>query len=147
MTSNASSTQRSAEGRRPVQRVALITHGRADQVGSGVERLAAVARDAGVELVVSADEAARHGLAEVGDPATADLAVVLGGDGTMLRALRTFLGTGIPVLGVNFGRVGFLSAVQKDDLEAGVGRALAGEIEVVELPTLEVVNGGMPHVA
>jgi NAD+ kinase len=130
-----------------VQRVALISHGRAEQVGSGVERLAAVARDAGVELVVSADEAARHGLAEHGDPATADLAVVLGGDGTMLRALRTFLGTGIPVLGVNFGRVGFLSAVQKDGLEAGVARAFAGEIEVVELPTLEVVNGGMPHVA
>jgi NAD+ kinase len=127
--------------------VALVTHGRAEQIGSGVERLAAVARDAGVELVVSADEAARHGLAAHGDPASADLAVVLGGDGTMLRALRTFLGTGIPVLGVNFGRVGFLSAVQRDDLEAGVSRALAGEIEVVELPTLEVVNGGEPHVA
>ena len=147
MTSSAGSTQPSAEGRRPVQRVALISHGRAEQVGSGVERLAAVARDAGVELVVSADEAARHGLAEHGDPATADLAVVLGGDGTMLRALRTFLGTGIPVLGVNFGRVGFLSAVQKDGLEAGIARAFAGEIDVVELPTLEVVNGGKPHVA
>jgi NAD+ kinase len=130
-----------------VRRVALVTHGRAEQVGSGVERLAAVARDAGVELVISSDEASRHGIAEHGDTATADLAVVLGGDGTMLRALRAFLGTGVPVLGVNFGRVGFLSAVQKDDLEAGVARALAGEIEVVELPTLEVVNGGEPHAA
>jgi NAD+ kinase len=147
MTSSAGSTPQSADGRRPAHRVALVTHGRAEQIGSGVERLAAVARDAGVELVVSADEAARHGLAAHGDPASADLAVVLGGDGTMLRALRTFLGTGIPVLGVNFGRVGFLSAVQRDDLEAGVSRALAGEIEVVELPTLEVVNGGEPHVA
>ena len=100
-----------------------------------------------MELVVSADEAARHGLAEHGDPATADLAVVLGGDGTMLRALRTFLGTGIPVLGVNFGRVGFLSAVQQDGLEAGIAPAFAGEIDVVELPTLEVVDGGTPHVA
>ena len=41
-----------------MQRVALISHGQAEQVGSGIERLAAVARDAGVELVVSADEAA-----------------------------------------------------------------------------------------
>ena len=65
----------------------------------------------------------------------------------MLRALRMFLGTGVPVLGVNFGRVGFLSAMQRDDLEAGVGRALAGELVVVELPTIEVVNGATPHVA
>ena len=65
----------------------------------------------------------------------------------MLRALRVFLGTGIPVIGVNFGRVGFLSAVQPEELEDGVARAFAGELEVVELPTLEVVNGGTPHVA
>ena len=147
MTSNAGSTPPSGERPGPVRRVALVTHGRAEQVGSGVERLGAVARDAGVELVVSAEEAARHALPEHGDPSTADLAVVLGGDGTMLRALRTFLGTGIPVLGVNFGRVGFLSAVQRDDLESGVARAFAGELEVVDLPTLEVVNGGSPHVA
>jgi NAD+ kinase len=51
------------------------------------------------------------------------------------------------VLGVNFGRVGFLSAVPNDRLEEGLARAFAGELEVVELPTLEVVNGGEPHVA
>lgn len=147
MTSTAGSTPRSGERTGPVRRAALVTHGRAEQVGSGVERLAAVARDAGVELVVSDEEAARHGLPGHGDPSTADLAIVLGGDGTMLRALRAFLGTGIPVLGVNFGRVGFLSAVQRDDLEEGVARAFAGELEIVELPTLEVVNGGTPHVA
>lgn len=147
MTSTAGSTPRPGERKGPVRRAALVTHGRAEQVGSGVARLAAVARDAGVELVVSDEEAARHGLPEHGDASTADLAIVLGGDGTMLRALRAFLGTGIPVLGVNFGRVGFLSAVQRDDLERGVARAFAGELEVVELPTLEVVNGGTPHVA
>jgi NAD+ kinase len=130
-----------------VKRVALVTHGRAEQVGSGVQRLAAAAQAAGVELVVSGEEASRHGLEPRGDATTADLAVVLGGDGTMLRALRTFLGTGIPVFGVNFGRVGFLSAVPNDRLEEGVERAFAGDIEVVHLPTLEVVNGGTPHVA
>jgi len=147
MPSTAGSTPPSGEAHVRVKRVALVTHGRAEQVESGVERLAAVAREAGVELVVRADEAARHGLEERGSTAEADLAVVLGGDGTMLRALRMFLGTGTPVLGVNFGRVGFLSAVQKEDLESGVRRALAGELVVVELPTLEVVNGGEPHVA
>jgi NAD+ kinase len=72
---------------------------------------------------------------------------VLGGDGTMLRALTRFLGTGVPVLGVNFGRVGFLTAIPSDELEEGVGRAFAGDYDVVELPTLEVQLDGDRRVA
>ncbi len=56
----------------------------------------------------------------------------------MLRALRRFLGTGIPVVGVNFGRVGFLTSVRREDLATGLTRAFAGEYLVVELPTLDV---------
>jgi NAD+ kinase len=137
MSSSAGSTRPSAEPR-PVARAALLTHGRPGQVGDGVERLVAVARRAGVELIVTPDEARQHSLEANGDPADAELAVVLGGDGTMLRALRLYLGTGIPVLGVNFGRVGFLSSMSPDELEEGLARAFAGELETVELPTLEV---------
>jgi NAD+ kinase len=54
------------------------------------------------------------------------------------RALTRFLGTGVPVIGVNFGRVGFLSSMGRRDLEAGLTRVFAGEFDVVELPTLEV---------
>ena len=82
----------------------------------GIARVVEVAGSAGVELIVAQDEAARHGLDASGDPRSADLVVVLGGDGTMLRALRTYLGSGIPVIGVNFGRVGFLSSMQPDEL-------------------------------
>ena len=45
---------------------------------------------------------------------TPDLCLVLGGDGTILHALRRFGGTGVPVFGVNFGTVGFLAAVERD---------------------------------
>jgi NAD+ kinase len=76
------------------------------------------------------------------DAADADLAIVLGGDGTILRALQRFLGTGVPVFGVNFGRVGFLASVESDDLEEGVRRAFAGDFRVVELATLEVEVAG-----
>ena len=59
-----------------------------------------------------------------GQPAPTEVrqvAIVLGGDGTMLRALQGFLGTGVPVVGVNFGRVGFLSSIGRDDLEVACG--------------------------
>jgi NAD+ kinase len=70
-----------------------------------------------------------------------DLAVSLGGDGSMLRAFHRFLGSGVPVIGVNFGRVGFLTSIEADDLEQGLERAFAGDYRVVELPTLEVRLG------
>ena len=116
-------------------------------MGDGVQRLVAAAREAGVELLVGQEEAARNGLPPHGDPADAELVVVLGGDGTMLRALRAHLGSGVPVLGVNFGRVGFLSSVQPHDLETGLARAFSGDLDVVELATLEVENGTASHVA
>ena len=146
MSTNGGSAMPSAERGR-VRRVALVTHGRVGQVKDGVERLVALATAEGVELLVTEDEAGRHGIPEHGDPGDAELVVVLGGDGTMLRALRTFLGTGTPVLGVNFGRVGFLSSLEPEELEDGLRWAFAGELKVVELPTLEVGNGGSAHVA
>jgi len=135
MTSTAGSPTPSA---RRVARAAVVTHGTPGQIGSGLARLQAVAQEHGVELVLSPDEAEKHGL-EGSDAATAaDLAVVLGGDGTVLRALARFLGTGVPVIGVNFGRVGFLSSMGRHELEDGLGRVFAGEYDVVELPTLEL---------
>ena len=90
-----------------VKRAAVVLHGRPEALGTGLAQLEAVASREGVELVVAGDDAiaARE----------VELAIVLGGDGTMLRALHRFLGTGIPVIGVNFGRVGFLSAIARDD--------------------------------
>ncbi|HWQ24634.1 MAG TPA: NAD(+)/NADH kinase [Gaiellaceae bacterium] len=137
MTSTAGSTQPSARPR-AVSRAAVVTHGKAGQIGSGLARLQLVAKEHGVELLFPPDEAAKHGVEAAADVTAADLAVVLGGDGTVLRALARFLGTGVPVIGVNFGRVGFLSSMGRRELEEGLARVFAGEYEVVELPTLEV---------
>jgi NAD+ kinase len=125
-----------------VRRVAVITHGKIDAIRGGLDELERVATRAGVELLYPEDEAAKHDRSVAADDvAGADLAVVLGGDGTMLRALNRFLGTGVPVLGVNFGRVGFLSSIAKDDAEPALERAFAGDFRVVELPTLEAASG------
>lgn len=130
-----------------IRKAVLVTHGRAEQVGDAVERVAALAAAAGVELVVDGEESAKHGIPVTGTPDGADVALVLGGDGTMLRALQRFLGTGTPVLGVNFGRVGFLCAIDRAGLETGIARAFAGELHAVELPTLTVTSAAGTHVA
>src|SRR5262245_63326423 len=92
-----------------VERAAVVTHGRAGKIGDALERVQSVARESGVELLLDEREAAKLGVVAA-DGRSPDLAVVLGGDGTMLRGLKRFLGTDVPVLGVNFGRVGFLTA-------------------------------------
>ncbi|MBA3377148.1 MAG: NAD(+)/NADH kinase [Actinobacteria bacterium] len=127
MTSTAGSPKPSAPDRR-VTRAAVVIHGQPSQIGSGLARLQAVAEEHEVELLHQPDD----------DAGGADIAIVLGGDGTVLRALTQFLGRGVPVIGVNFGRVGFLSSMGRRDLESGLARVFAGEYEVVALPTLEV---------
>jgi NAD+ kinase len=129
-----------------VRRAAVVTHGRPELLNGALERLEAVARDCGVELLLSAEEAAKHDRAS-GSASDVDLAVVLGGDGTMLRALKQFFGTGTPVLGVNFGRVGFLASIAADELEPGLTRAFGGDFRVFELPTLEAEVDGRQQTA
>jgi len=143
MTSTTGSQPRSAEAK-AVRRAAVITHGKPDAIGSALEQLEQVAHKAGVELLLPDEEVAKHG---VGDPnqdvTAADIAVVLGGDGTMLRALQRFLGTDVPVIGVNFGRVGFLASIEQEGLEAALPRVFAGDYRVIPLSTLDVDAAGV----
>jgi NAD+ kinase len=140
MTSTSESPRRSGK---PVQRAAVITHGKPATIGPALERLEKVAREAGVELLLPDEEVEKHGVGEPEDDLSgADIAVVLGGDGTMLRALQRFLGTDVPVLGVNFGRVGFLASIRPEELESGLARVFSGDYEVVRLITLDVDADG-----
>ena len=127
MTSTSGSSTHS-----PVETAAVVAHGRVD-VGEAVDRVRAVAAGAGVELVE--------------EPERAQLAVAVGGDGTILRTLARLLGTGVPVIGVNFGRVGFLASIAPDRIEADVARVFAGEYRTIEQPTLEARLDGETFVA
>ena len=71
------------------------------------------------------------------DPSSIDLLLTLGGDGTLLRGVRHVAGHGVPVLGVNLGRLGFLTSVSPPDLEDALGKALAGEAFLDPRFTLE----------
>jgi len=121
--------------------------------GEAVAMAAAAAREAGWRLVATPDELAKHGEAASGVeavdplPRQPDLCLVLGGDGSILYALRRLAGSGVPVFGVNFGTVGFLAAVEREDAAEGIRRAFAGEMESIELPGLEIAMGGEPRIA
>jgi NAD+ kinase len=136
-----------------VRKVALVTHSHPPGAGEAVAATMAAAERASSRIIASAAEAAKHkGAAEgievsEGMPADPDLCLVLGGDGSILWALRQYANTEVPVFGINFGTVGFLAAAERDHLEEGLRRALAGDFEVVRLPGLHVSSGDAEGVA
>jgi len=110
-----------------------------------------LARAAGVEVRVPQGEVRKHGLEERegvrhgADPGDdTDLAIVLGGDGTILSTLRRYAGRDVPVFAVNYGAIGFLATVEHGELDEGVRRALAGDFDVLGLPALsaDTAQGG-----
>jgi NAD+ kinase len=134
-----------------VKTAALITHSHPPSASEAVAVAAAVADEMGWRLAATEEELAKHGRAGAGvdvttEHALPDLCLVLGGDGSILHALRRFAGTGVPVFGINFGTVGFLAAVERDEAAAGIRRALQGEVETVQLPGLEVDVGGRKEI-
>ena len=77
-------------------------------------------------------------LGEDAQPDDLELVIVLGGDGTILRAAEMVRGADVPILGVNLGHVGFLAESERDDLSHAVTRALAGDYDVEQRMTLSV---------
>lgn len=127
----------------------VVAHtGRSDSLEAGIE----VCRQliaAGLTPVLSPDEyrdlmAAAPDLAPIAmlgtdvSSAQLELVIVLGGDGTILRAAELARGCDAPLLGVNLGHVGFLAEAEREDLAATVERALARDYVVEERMTISV---------
>lgn len=126
----------------------VFTHRRTQETAPAIEALRQAAARSGTILRLSEEEGRKHGLAsgegiEVdGDLAGVDVCLALGGDGTILTALRLYAGTGVPVFGVNFGEIGFLATIDRDGLQSAFVRALSGEYEVMRLPGIELRSDG-----
>lgn len=111
-----------------ISRVGVVVRAESPEVASVVDRLSEICAARGVSVTVETEP----GSGEAESSSTrwsrdhVDLVVSLGGDGTLLRAARSVVGTQIPVLGVNLGRLGFLTAVPASDLEAGLEQVLDG---------------------
>ena len=111
------------------------------------------AADADVVLRFDPEETTKHGLepgphvavdAEISRDV--DLCIVLGGDGTILRALREYVGTDVPVFAVNFGEIGFLATLDPGQMRPDFAGAFDLRFEVLRLPVLELEGtDGMRH--
>ena len=129
--------------------ILVVLHtGRQDSVDAAV-RVCAQLRDAGVTAVIAPQEVddvgaypeQLAGMPVLGvdvDMADLELVIVLGGDGTILRAAELVRGSAVPLLGVNLGHVGFLAESEREDLTETVRRALALDYHVEERMTLSV---------
>ncbi len=122
----------------------VMTHRAVDDAGRAFEPLLRAAREAGVELRFDAEETEKHGL-RAGDgfviDAEADgidLCIVLGGDGTILGALRQYAGTDVPVFAVNHGEVGFLATMDPDGVRDGFVRAFRGDFDTMAMPAITI---------
>lgn len=129
------------------RRVLVLAHtGRKTAVVAATELVQGLHREGLVPMLLP-DEAAAlpaeaRDLVALADPLdpldAAELVVVLGGDGTILRAAEVVRGTDVPLLGVNLGKVGFLAEAERDDIADTVQRVAACDYEVEERMTLDV---------
>jgi NAD+ kinase len=138
----------------PPRRATVLTHRRPAETAQALALLLRLAREKGAVLRLDPDETRKHGLspqpgleldAEV--RMEVDICFAMGGDGTILTALRTYAGTSVPVFAVNFGEIGFLATVDRDEAAMGFERAFAGDFEVLALPGIAMVGDGRPWLA
>jgi NAD+ kinase len=131
-----------------VRTVSVITHNRPQETRRLLEEMIAAARANGVRVLFDPSETEKLGLqgddtvAVNADVTGADLCVVLGGDGSILRGLRRYCGTAVPVFAINFGEVGFLAALEPDELEEfGWQRVFECDFDVLHLPAISMETG------
>jgi NAD+ kinase len=136
-----------------VRAASVLTHNRPQQVAATLERLIAAAREHGVQLLFDRPETEKLGLTgdetivvDADPRAPVQLCIALGGDGTILKGLRRYCSYDVPVLGVNFGEVGFLATFEPEELEEfGFARLFGCDFDVLRLPAIamQTGNGGM----
>ncbi len=121
-------------------RVALIGKLRSAEIAESLRELRAMLEQRGCEVLIERETASDLGLrgvdyAAIG--AEAKLAIVVGGDGTMLAAARNLVRHHVPLVGVNQGRVGFMTDIGHDDMRSGIGAILDGKYTLEERALLE----------
>ncbi|MDQ2817933.1 MAG: NAD(+)/NADH kinase [Candidatus Eremiobacteraeota bacterium] len=133
--------------RRNVDNVALYVDIRRPAAVHAAKTIASIVRDAGAGLQMKAEHSGPTGLEHLQSPPSfpdgADLLVSLGGDGTLLQSAHLAAPAGIPIIGVDFGRMGFLTEVNREDYEAVIARLMSDGFETDSRIALEACVAGM----
>ncbi|MHB0929418.1 MAG: NAD kinase [Candidatus Nanopelagicales bacterium] len=98
------------------RQVCLVMHANREDVPPLARVIADRLQAAGIEVAVAGDQHELEGFASI-DPVRNELVIVLGGDGTILRAAEMFRDSAVPLLGLNLGRVGFLAELEASDVD------------------------------
>src|SRR4051794_26729645 len=130
----------------PHPQIGLVLHPQRDP-GEVAGTIVGWARSHGAEVLVREDDAGRvpdgaRGVPEAEIAASADALIALGGDGTMLGALRLAAARPVPVLGVNLGHLGFLVEVEPRELSGALDRVEMGDFEIEDHPAVILTAGG-----
>ncbi|MGA9871632.1 MAG: NAD kinase [Rhodococcus sp. (in: high G+C Gram-positive bacteria)] len=153
MTTDVSQSQ-------PVREVLLVAHPGRRDIADTARRVGKVFGEAGLRLRVLLDEIDSSRIEAIGAEGTdtnlsddldlnvvefgpdaalgCELVLVLGGDGTFLRAAELAKGAGIPVLGINLGRIGFLAEAEAVNLEDALARVVSRDYRIEERMTLDI---------
>jgi NAD+ kinase len=137
-----------------IRTATVFTHRRPEETAPAIEALRRIAREAGAVLRLDPEETQKHH-PEPGPELQLDALVrldvdicfAIGGDGTILSALRTYAGTNVPVFAVNYGEIGFLATVDREQVEEGFKHAFVGDYEVLSLPGIKLSGGSTPWLA
>jgi NAD+ kinase len=126
-----------------MSKVGLVLHHQREEAASVTREVASWLADQGHEVELPEPDANLAGLEDRGVPEDwfgqgLDLVVSLGGDGTMLRTVSLVAADDVPVLGVNFGQLGYLTEIEPVDLTRSLERFFAGEHRIEERMLLEV---------
>ncbi|WP_241386938.1 NAD kinase [Rhodococcus sp. CH91] len=132
--------------------ILLVSHSGRDEIAGTAMRVAKILGEAGIGLRTLDDEAVNNGLGvlalpgsfisvvEPGPEAAAgcEMVIVLGGDGSFLRAAELAQYAAVPVLGINLGRIGFLAESEADHLEEALMQVVHREYRIEQRMTLDV---------
>ncbi|WP_432540513.1 NAD kinase [Kineococcus sp. SYSU DK002] len=136
-----------AGGAPSARSVLVLAHTGRPQALSALTKVVHRFHEAGIRTVMTREEAAALSVADralveecelEGALDGAEMVIVLGGDGTILRAAELVRGTDTPLLGVNLGHVGFLAEAEREEIVGTVARVVAGDYRVEERMTLDV---------
>lgn len=119
----------------PVQSVALVVHPSREDAAATARRLGTWLTDLGHEVSLANEDAELVGMPDAGVDVHdlgrgADLAVSIGGDGTMLHTVSLVAEHGVPVLGINSGRLGYLTEIEREGAMDALDAIFAGEHRV-----------------